>query len=121
MGLGLGLADADQLGGAIPLSSSRWIRLMRVDRVVRPRIKEVQAALSEVIGDGGPPRHIVVRTRASAIDADAWTRQLARLADPRAGKDTDSPEVMGLRIGRRTVAMVVTPLSNADHESSVAP
>ena len=123
-GLGIGLAREDDIASAKTLGSSRWIRLTRVVAVERPRIVEVERAIGRLIGDGSPPGRIVVRTRASAIDADDWTRRLGQLADPRSTEDGPESsgiiEIHGLRIGRRIVAVIGTPCPRSDQESSGA-
>ncbi|MCP4067733.1 MAG: hypothetical protein GY741_05575 [Phycisphaeraceae bacterium] len=56
------------------------------------------------------PKQVVVRTRGGAVDADDWTRRLAVLAGP-AG--TGIVEVHGLRLGRRTVAVIGRPIGQS--------
>ena len=120
VGLGIGLARVGELVDAGAITSSGWIRLTRVHAIERPRLQDVEKAIVRLIGEDRPPGRIVFRTRASAIDADQWTRRLARLADPAGGGSSiPSPvlEVYGIRIGRRIVAVIGRPCPEPDQES----
>ena len=113
-GLGLGIAEASMIAPQIETRGSRWCRPTRILRVVAPRLEAVGEAIESLVAewDGKRPEGIVVKTRAGAVDADAWTRRLGRL-DARsspAGEARPPLEVHGLRIGRKTVACIGTPM-----------
>ena len=113
-GLGLGIAEASMIAPLIETRGSRWCRPTRILRVVAPRLEAVGEAIESLVAawDGKRPEGIVVKTRAGAVDADAWTRRLGRL-DARSsppGEARPGLEVHGLRIGRKTVACIGTPM-----------
>ncbi|MBC02439.1 MAG: hypothetical protein CMJ34_03915 [Phycisphaerae bacterium] len=117
VGLGIGVTRGEEIASSAR-GSSRWIRLTGVRAIERPRLDEVEKAVVGLIGDGPPPNRVVVRTRASAVDADAWTRRLARLADP--STPGEVVEIHGIRIGRRIAVMIGSPLVGPGQESAGA-
>ena len=108
-GLGLAVVDRAPVEHAVAGGRGHWFRAISIEAVVAPRPEAVADAIRRVTPN---PRQVVVRTRGGAVDADDWTRRLAALGGP-AG--TGIVEVHGLRLGRRTVAVVGRPL---DHSKS---
>ena len=101
--VGLGLV-------AIPLEciesvSSDWFRAVRILEVLSPRTRVVSSALRARFGD--QLGEVVVRTRAAAIDVDAWSREFRRIPRTAGGPTV---EVLGLRLGRKTVAVIAAPI-----------
>ncbi len=106
VGLGLAVIDRSQVDRAVSDGRDHWFRAIAIEAVVSPRPEAVSDAIRKSTPD---PTQVVVRTRGGAIDADDWTRRLAVLATP-AG--TGIVEVHGLRLGRRTVAVIGRPIDH---------
>jgi len=85
--------------------SSDWFRAVRILEVLSPRTKLVSSALRARFGD--QLGEVVVRTRAAAIDVDAWSREFRRIPRTAGGATV---EVLGLRLGRKTVAVIAAPI-----------
>jgi hypothetical protein len=101
--VGLGLVTLPS--EAIDSVSSDWFRAVRILEVLPPRSDAVASALRSRFGD--EIGDVVVRTRAAAIDVDAWSRDFRRIP-----RNTKGPmvEVLGLRLGRKTVAIIAEPI-----------
>ena len=85
--------------------SSKWFRAVRILEVLPPRPDAVASALRTRFGD--EIGEVVVRTRAAAIDVDAWSREFRRIPRNEKGPRV---EVLGLRLGRKTVAVIAEPI-----------
>ena len=116
-GLGLGIIEASAIEARPVNHGIRWCRPTRLLRIVPPRIEAIGQTIEDLVAewDGARPAQIVVKTRAGAVDADAWTRRLGRLDARASGTDagastTRTIEVHGLRIGRRTIACIGVPM-----------
>ncbi len=108
VGLGLAVVDRTRVERAVGDGRDDWFRAISIDAVVAPRPDAVADAIKRSTPN---PRQVVVRTRGGAVDADDWTRRLASLAGP-AG--TEIVEVHGLRLGRRTVAVIGRPIDQSN-------
>ena len=108
-GLGLAVVDRAPVEQAVAGGRGHWFRAISIEAVVAPRPETVADAIRKSTPN---PRQVVVRTRGGAVDADDWTRRLASLGEP-AG--TGIVEVHGIRLGRRTVAVIGRPI---DHSKS---
>lgn len=99
--LGLVTGPAAPIDAVVGAGGDRWFRAVRVEQVVPARLEIVAREVAAMVA-AGPPAAIVVRTRAGAIDADAWTK---RLASTPGDRDPTAPtiEVGGWRVGRRTL------------------
>lgn len=107
-GLGLAVVDLARVEQAVADGRDDWFRAISIDAVVAPRPETVADAIRTSMPT---PKQVVVRTRGGAVDADDWTRRLAVLAGP-AG--TGIVEVHGLRLGRRTVAVIGRPIGQSE-------
>ena len=109
--VGLGLVTIPL--NAIESVSSDWFRAVRILEVLPPRPAGVASALRARFGD--TLGEVVVRTRAAAINVDAWSREFRRIPRTAGGPTV---EVLGLRLGRKTVAIIAVPI---DLHSSSTP
>lgn len=103
LAVGLGLVTVPL--EAIKSVSGDWFRAVQILEVLPPRPDTVASALRKRFGD--ELGEVVVRTRAAAIDVDAWSREFKRI--PRAKKGV-TVEVLGLRLGRKTMAVLAVPI-----------
>ena len=106
-GLGLAVVDRASVDHAVAEGRDGWFRAMAIDAVVGPRPELVAEAIRAT---NDRPRQVVVRTRGGAVDADDWTRRFAALGGP---EGAGMVEVHGLRLGRRTVAVVGRPITQS--------
>ena len=106
VGLGLVVIDRSRVERAIADGRDHWFRATAIEAVVAPRPETVADAIRKSTPN---PRQVVVRTRGGAVDADDWTRRLASLGEP---TGTGIVEVHGIRLGRRTVAVIGRPIDH---------
>lgn len=115
VGLGLVTGPRSPVESAIDRGVDRWFRAVAIEATVPARLERVADVVTSVAARFGAGR-VIVRTRAGAVDADAWTRRLDAITRDR---DADGPaiEVGGWRLGRRTVVTVGVAMSASDQSA----